>query len=202
MPTVALVLYLVFLALAFGLRTLTQYRRTGSSGFHGVGGRVGSVEWWGGALFVLAVLLGVAAPLLQVAGVVDAVGFLDATPVAVAGLVLALVGIGGTLAAQQGMGASWRIGVDQRETTDLVTSGTFTVVRNPIFTTMTTAGLGLALLAPNVVALVGVAGLVAAIEIQVRVVEEPYLLRTHGQRYRDYATRVGRFVPGLGRLST
>jgi protein-S-isoprenylcysteine O-methyltransferase Ste14 len=40
--------------------------------------------------------------------------------------------------------------------------------------------------------------LLIAVELQVRFVEEPYLLRTHGQRYRDYASRVGRFVPGLG----
>ena len=31
-------------------------------------------------------------------------------------------------------------------------------------------------------------------------VEEPYLLRTHGDEYRRYASRVGRFVPGVGRL--
>ena len=41
--------------------------------------------------------------------------------------------------------------------------------------------------------------LVTALEIQVRVVEEPYLARTHGDAYRSYAERTGRFVPGLGR---
>ena len=40
-----------------------------------------------------------------------------------------------------------------------------------------------------------------ALEIQVRLVEEPYLLRQHGDAYRNYAARVGRFVPGLGRLA-
>jgi len=34
----------------------------------------------------------------------------------------------------------------------------------------------------------------------VRAVEEPYLLDTHGDAYRGYATRVGRFLPGVGRL--
>jgi protein-S-isoprenylcysteine O-methyltransferase Ste14 len=38
------------------------------------------------------------------------------------------------------------------------------------------------------------------IELQVRVVEEPHLLRTHGQAYEDWAREVGRFVPGVGRL--
>jgi protein-S-isoprenylcysteine O-methyltransferase Ste14 len=40
--------------------------------------------------------------------------------------------------------------------------------------------------------------LVVAIELQVRFVEEPYLVRTHGESYRAYCRRVGRFVPGLG----
>ncbi len=31
--------------------------------------------------------------------------------------------------------------------------------------------------------------------------EEAYLLRTHEGAYRDYARRVGRFLPGVGRLS-
>lgn len=37
------------------------------------------------------------------------------------------------------------------------------------------------------------------LELQVRFVEEPYLLRTHAT-YASYASRVGRFLPGLGRL--
>jgi protein-S-isoprenylcysteine O-methyltransferase Ste14 len=46
-----------------------------------------------------------------------------------------------------------------------------------------------------------VAALVLALEIQVRLVEEPHLLRAHGSAYGEYASRVGRFVPGLGRLA-
>jgi len=38
----------------------------------------------------------------------------------------------------------------------------------------------------------------AAIEVSVRTVEEPYLLGVHGDAYRDYSARVGRFVPGIG----
>ena len=47
--------------------------------------------------------------------------------------------------------------------------------------------------------MVAVLLLVAAVQLQVRVVEEPYLRRVHGRVYRGYAARVGRFVPGLGR---
>jgi protein-S-isoprenylcysteine O-methyltransferase Ste14 len=50
--------------------------------------------------------------------------------------------------------------------------------------------LGLALLVPSVVALGSVALMVAAVELQVRAVEEPHLLRAHGDAYAAYAARV------------
>ena len=43
--------------------------------------------------------------------------------------------------------------------------------------------------------------LVVGLELHVRRVEEPYLLRTHGDAYRTYAASAGRFVPGIGRLA-
>jgi protein-S-isoprenylcysteine O-methyltransferase Ste14 len=51
---------------------------------------------------------------------------------------------------------------------------------------------------PNLVACAGFILLVAAIELQVRRVEEPHLLRTHGDAYRAYTATVGRFIPGVG----
>jgi protein-S-isoprenylcysteine O-methyltransferase Ste14 len=79
-----------------------------------------------------------------------------------------------------------------------VTDGAFAVVRNPVFSAMLVAGLGLALMVPNAIAVLGFVGLVAAIELQVRSVEEPHLRRLHGSAYAAYADHVGRFVPGVG----
>jgi protein-S-isoprenylcysteine O-methyltransferase Ste14 len=200
MATLALVLYGVYLLLAFGLRTVIQLRRTGSTGFHGLGGRPGSAEWIAGVGFGLALLLGVAAPILALLGWVEPIGALDTSAAHLLGGVLALFGIAATLYAQLAMGTSWRIGVDPEERTALVTSGPFALVRNPIFAAMLPTALGLTLLVPSWVAIAGLLGLVVALELQVRVVEEPYLLQTHGRTYADYAARVGRFVPGLGRL--
>ncbi|UUV28685.1 isoprenylcysteine carboxylmethyltransferase family protein [Amycolatopsis roodepoortensis] len=200
MAAIALGLSLLYLLAAFGLRTLQHYRSTGETGFRGVSGRPGSLEWWGGALFVVALLLGLLAPILQLIGVLAPIPVLDTLPPRIAGLVLAGAGIVGTLAAQHSMGTSWRIGVDRAEVTGLVTTGAFAFARNPIFTAMIATALGLALLAPNLVALAGVVCLITAIEIQVRAVEEPYLLISQGQEYRDYAARTGRFLPTLGRL--
>jgi protein-S-isoprenylcysteine O-methyltransferase Ste14 len=99
-----------------------------------------------------------------------------------------------------GLGDSWRIGVDESETTNLVRTGVFGWVRNPIFTAILTFALGVALVTPNVVAVIALALLFLSIELQVRLVEEPYLLGAHGDAYRGYTARVGRFLPGLGRI--
>ena len=45
-----------------------------------------------------------------------------------------------------------------------------------------------------------VLALFVGLQIQVRIIEEPYLLRTHGDSYQRYAQSTGRFVPGMGRL--
>lgn len=201
MAALALILYVAYLALAFGLRTLIQLRRTGSSGFHGLGGRPGSAEWIAGVGFTVALLLGAAAPVLALLDVVEPIDSLNTSAVHAAGLVVSIVGIGATFYAQVAMGTSWRIGVDPAERTELVTKGPFALVRNPIFAAMLPTALGLTLLVPSWVAIAGLAGLIIALELQVRVVEEPYLRRAHGNAYAKYASHVGRFFPGVGRVS-
>jgi protein-S-isoprenylcysteine O-methyltransferase Ste14 len=197
----ALAFYTLYLALAFGFRIWLQLRRTGESGFKGISGRPGSLEWFAGLLFIVAIAIGVAAPILDVMDTVAPLDALDSAGVRATGVALFLAGLIGTVYAQVAMGESWRVGVDEQERTALVTSGPFAFVRNPIFAAMLPASLGLALLVPNVVALAGLAALFVALEIQVRLVEEPHLLHVHGDSYRQYAARVGRFVPGLGRLN-
>lgn len=193
----ALALFAVYLGTAFGLRTWKHLRTTGKTGFQGISGRPGSASWWGGVLFVVALVLGFAAPLLELAGLVDPLVVPNAL-ISALGVVVTAAGITLTLWAQGAMGASWRVGVRESERTELVTTGPFALVRNPIFSFMLLTAAGLSLLLPNVVTLASAGCLLVAIEIQVRVVEEPYLLRTHGEPYATYCRRVGRFVPGLG----
>jgi len=200
MPHTALMGYVMFLTLAFGLRALLHYRRTGTSGFVGLSGRPGSIEWLAGVLFAVAVVGGALAPAAQLFGLLDPVVSGDARATLAAGVLCFGVGLAGTLWAQAAMGDSWRIGVDEGARTDLVSRGPFRWVRNPIYTWMSLASVGLVLLAPNALAIAALAALLLALEVQVRAVEEPYLLRTHGASYRRYAAATGRFVPGIGRL--
>ena len=199
MPVLALVLFAIFVVLGFGWRSWQQHRRTGSTGFRGISGRPLSVEWFAGVGFVVAMAAAVFAPILQLAGVLAPLTPLDRPWLNIAGIVLAVLGIAATLYAQVDMGDSWRIGVDDSETTTLVRGGVFGWVRNPIFAAMIVFAVGLALVTPNLLAVIGLALLILTIELQVRVVEEPYLLATHGDAYRDYLAAVGRFVPKVGR---
>jgi protein-S-isoprenylcysteine O-methyltransferase Ste14 len=135
----------------------------------------GLAESSAGVGFVVALAAAVVAPVMQLLGVVTPVRLLHAPWIQNAGIVIAVIGIAAT--------------------TTLVRSGVFGWVRNPIFTAMFTFGFGIALVTPNLVAIAGFLLLVATIERQVRIVEEPYLLTVHGNAYRNYLANVGRFVP-------
>jgi protein-S-isoprenylcysteine O-methyltransferase Ste14 len=193
----ALVLFAVFGVLGLGWRSWLQYRRTGSTGFRGVSAG-GFTEGVAGVGFVIALIVAVTASILQETKVIQPVKALSVVWVQAVGIVIATAGIVATVYAQLEMGDSWRIGVDEKEVTTLVQTGVFGQIRNPIYTAMFTFGVGIALVTPNLVACASFILLVAMIELQVRRVEEPYLLRTHGDAFRAYAASVGRFVPGVG----
>ena len=106
----ALVLYVVFGAVAFGWRTWLQWRRTGDTGLR-IRATVGTMQWWAKLGFVAALAAGLSAPIAGLVGL-DPVEMLDTTAVHAVGTIVALVGIFATAFAQVQMGASWRIGVD------------------------------------------------------------------------------------------
>jgi protein-S-isoprenylcysteine O-methyltransferase Ste14 len=117
----------------------------------------------------------------------------------VTGAALMLGGLILLVAAQLDLGASWRIGIDERARIGLVTGGLYRFSRNPIFLALFAIAIGYTLMLPTILSLV----LLAAVGIGIRqqtLAEERYLTRTYGDQYRDYARRVGRFLPGLGRL--
>lgn len=200
MAAAALALFVVMMLLAGALRTLIQRHRTGDSGNRRTLSPRGSLGWSALTATDIGYLtVGVGGPLAHWLGL-PPISVLQHPPVNVLGVVLAVTGILAVFGAQMALGASWRIGVDGRERTALVTTGPFRWVRNPIFTAILVALLGLALMVPNLVALIGWALALTGIQTQVRRIEEPHLHRIHGEPYARYTASVGRFLPGLGRL--
>jgi protein-S-isoprenylcysteine O-methyltransferase Ste14 len=143
MAVAALVLIAAWLLLVAGLRILIQLRRTGDASAPRFRDRPGSPQWWARLLSGVGFACAVAAPLAELAGL-EPIGVLDRSPVRAAGVVLVVVGIAVTLAAQLAMGASWRPDVDPDVRTALVTTGPFRPVRNPIFTATAATATGLA----------------------------------------------------------
>lgn len=198
MAIVALVVITAWMLLVGAARTW-HHRRAGGSAPVRFADRPGTPQWWARALGAVGFGLLVLAPIAELAGL-PPIGILDHLPVGLAGLAVAMAGIGGILVSQTAMGASWRGDVDPDTRTPLVTSGPFRWVRNPIFTASGIASLGVALMVPNVIAVAMLGTIVVTYQIQVRLVEEPYLERMHGDRYRAYARRTGRFLPRISRM--
>jgi protein-S-isoprenylcysteine O-methyltransferase Ste14 len=192
----AIGLFVFFVVAVFVVRTAVHFRRTGDTGFRGLSGRPLTASWWAGVLFVAALVVGLVALLAGWWGMAP-IPVLDSSVVNRTGLVLAVCGVLATLVAQLDMGSAWRVGVDQDERTTLVTTGLFGIVRNPFFSGTGMTAAGLAMMVPNVLAVAGLLALVVALELQVRVVEEPYLRLAHGAAYEAYAARTGRFLPSL-----
>lgn len=190
---------LAFFLLAMVLPSLRLRRRTGRSALvmHREGNPFQRVIGLAMALFMLAVL---AWSVLYVVLGDEKLG-LWKWPEALGwlGWGLTLSGLCFTMVAQAQMGASWRIGIDAART-ELVTGGLFALVRNPVFTGMLAMVSGIVLVTPSAWTVMALGYYVLLVSLQVRL-EEDHLLRLHGETYRAYAARVGRFLPGVGRLA-
>lgn len=200
MALVALLVYVAFLLVTFGGKSIAMKRRIGSTGFHGMSEEEGPIERFAGVLIILGSVGALVAPVLQLTGVIESFGALDAGWVGWAGLILALLGWVLCLVSQAEMGESWRIGVEPGERTELVTEGLFAYSRNPFFAAVFIFALGLFLMVPNPIAVAAGLCLFLGFQIQVRTVEEPNLREVFGEDYVRYGERVGRYLPGIGRF--
>lgn len=119
--------------------------------------------------------------------------WLDQPIFAWTGLLLLIVSIIWVVIAQQNMGASWRVGIDEKNKTALVGRGLFLFSRNPIFLGMRIMLLGFFLALPNALTF----GLFllgdTLMQIQARL-EEAYLSEKHGAAYLAYCQRVRRWI--------
>jgi protein-S-isoprenylcysteine O-methyltransferase Ste14 len=81
-----------------------------------------------------------------------------------------------------------------RPTTALVTTGVYRISRNPLYLALTALYLGIGLLLPSLPVLVLVLPVLVAMRYGVIAREERYLEGKFGDAYRDYKTRVRRWL--------
>ncbi|PXA67242.1 methyltransferase family protein [Cryobacterium arcticum] len=108
--------------------------------------------------------------------------------------------VGVTLAVQGAttLGPAMSASPIPRDDAPLATNGIYSIVRNPIYTGLMSGGLGLTLIGSSflhVLAWLALWGLLAG---KARW-EERMLVDEH-PAYSEYAARVGRFLPGVGRI--
>jgi protein-S-isoprenylcysteine O-methyltransferase Ste14 len=193
---IALSLVAAFWLLDGIVRARIQRHRTGDTGI-----RIPTTaqQWWARGTLAFGMLLAsIAAPIAELLGL-PSIPLLDHVPIRVTGIALATTAVVASFAAQLAIGPSWRTTVDPNERPPLVTGGIFHLVRNPIYSALIIMGIGLTLLVPNAIALAGLVMIITGSQLQVRLIEEPYLHRIHGIGYDEYTSTVGRFVPGIGR---
>ena len=193
---------LILFAIVFVWRPWLQRRRHGSSGvllFRG-GAAQKARDGMGLVLIVLLIgqaLVGAAWPETLPLAEADLRPGTGVRPVL--GAVLLFGGLVLLVAAQLNLGASWRIGIEEDARPGLVTDGLYRFCRNPIFLALLVFLAGNALLLPTLLSALMLIGAYLAIRQQIAE-EERYLVRTYGEQYLQYARRVGRLLPGIGKL--
>jgi protein-S-isoprenylcysteine O-methyltransferase Ste14 len=95
------------------------------------------------------------------------------------------------------MGDSFRMGIpetEEAESPKLVTSGIFQYIRNPGFLGLDLAVCSTFLLSPGIVTLILMILTWTIFHLQI-LDEEKFLLKVHGQKYREYKKSTGRYFP-------
>jgi protein-S-isoprenylcysteine O-methyltransferase Ste14 len=186
----------VYFAVAFVWRSVVVYKTTGINPYV-LGGSDNAYDYIG-VVFRLTflALVGVIILFSGFSSVYDyaaPIVWLERDFVRWLGLVLLVGSLVWTAIAQFQMGASWRIGIDTKNRTELVEKGLFAVSRNPIFLGMRLALAGFFLTIPNAVTLLTMVLGDVLMQIQVRL-EEEHLKNLHGEKYAEFCRKVRRWI--------
>ncbi|MCV9387313.1 methyltransferase family protein [Reichenbachiella ulvae] len=188
--------FICFYLIVFVLRSLIVWKRTGINPF--TFSRTDDAHSSNGNVFKIIsilelTLVGLYAFRLDWYDYLLPFWYLESTTLAYVGWGLLFFSLIWIWIAQVQMSRSWRIGIDEVNTTELVTHGLFSFSRNPIFLGIMTANLGLFLILPNAFTLLIVALSTVTINTQIRL-EEAFLKLEHGQPYLDYQKKTRRWI--------
>ena len=98
------------------------------------------------------------------------------------GAIVLIGGLALLVVAQLQMGASWRIGIDERANPGLVDTGLFRFCRNPIYLALLVIIAGYIAMVPTPISILMWVGAYLVIRLQIHA-EEAYLRRSYGEAY-------------------
>ncbi|MCX8074332.1 MAG: DUF1295 domain-containing protein [Clostridia bacterium] len=110
------------------------------------------------------------------------------------GFLTGLAGLSFCLYAQVKMGSSWRVGIDEKVKTDLITTGLYKYIRNPTYLGLFMLNIGVWLIWPTWTIFLLNLIFILFLDIQVRC-EEDYLYKIHGNKYSKYKKSTKRYLP-------
>ena len=109
------------------------------------------------------------------------------------GIMFCYIGLIIFLIALISFGKSWRIGIDENDSSELIINGMFKYARNPIFLFMDLYFIGIMLVYPNIVFALLAIGTIIGIHSQI-LREEKFLLNKFGEKYIKYTNETRRYI--------
>lgn len=112
----------------------------------------------------------------------------------IAGIVIEMFGVVTFIVSMVEMKDNWRAGVQRDDKTSLVTTGIYSISRNPAFLGFDLMYIGILYTFFNWYLLFATAFAIGLFHLQIVNVEEDFLLETFGQEYLEYTRKVCRYL--------
>ena len=187
---------LAYLVITFILPSVRVYKKTGINPVT-FGKSDNAHDYIGTIMKVLTGLLVIAVLLFALSAntykYLNPIFFLQIDWLKYTGLIIIHASLIWIVIAQHHMKQSWRIGIDEKNKTELITNGLFGISRNPIFLGMIISTIGIFLIIPDTLTFFVVVTSYIVIQIQIRL-EEEFLIKQHGTVYTAYKKRVRRLL--------
>ncbi len=190
------VFLVAYLVITFILPSIRVYNKTGINPVT-FGKSDNAHDYIGAIMKMLTALLGMSVLLFSISDsaykYLNPISFLQVNWLQYTGLIVVHASLVWIVFAQSHMNQSWRIGIDEKNSTELITGGLFSFSRNPIFLGMLFSTIGIFLIITNTVTFFVAAATYIVIQIHIRL-EEEFLFMKHGVIYAEYKRNIRRLI--------
>lgn len=181
-------LVLIFFILAFAIRNIKTYLSTRQS----IKGKSGKLTMSVLISTVIYCLIFFRLTLLEPKWILE-IDLSEYSQIKILGLALVSAGFILGILALITMRNSWRVGIKYDQKTDLVTTGIYSISRNPYFLSYDILIFGYILIFPSLILIILYVTLVIVFHRMI-LEEEKYLQSVHDTTYLDYKRKVNRYL--------